>query len=80
MPTVPDRNLVVEQTHRMRTEQFQETYKYRKQIVEPVFGNLKYNKKLRLAVTTKRKVAMWWKMVCTAHNIEKILRYQPAFA
>ena len=59
---------------RNRTEEFQEVYKKRKAIVEPVFGNIKWNKILRLFVTGRRKASAWWKMVCTAHNIEKLIK------
>lgn len=57
---------------RARTDQFKESYRQRKRIVEPVFGNIK-NKGLRILVTGKKKVSTWWIMACTAHNIEKIV-------
>lgn len=59
---------------RCRTEDFGAVYKRRKVIVEPVFGNLK-NKGIKILVKGKKKVATWWKAACTAHNIEKIVRY-----
>lgn len=60
---------------RSRSEAFKEAYKQRKAIIEPVFGNIKYNKSLSPRVTGLARVAGWWKMVCTAHNIEKIIRH-----
>jgi hypothetical protein len=56
-----------------RTDEFKDSYKKRKAIVEPVFGNIK-NKGLKILVTGKRKVAIWWQMACAAHNIEKIIK------
>ena len=56
-----------------RTEDFKEKYKQRKTIIEPVFGNIK-NKGIKILVVGKGKVRTWWKMACTAHNIEKIIK------
>jgi transposase len=56
-----------------RTEEFSERYRKRKAIVEPVFGNIK-NKGLKIHVTGLKSVRRWWKLVCIAHNIEKIVR------
>jgi len=58
---------------RSRTEDFKEVYKKRKAIVEPIFGNIK-NKGMKILVTGSKKVSTWWKMACTAHNIEKIIK------
>ena len=58
---------------RSRTEDFKEVYKKRKAIVEPIFGNIK-NKGMKILVTGSKKVSTWWKMSCTAHNIEKIIK------
>lgn len=58
---------------RSRTPKFREIYKFRKAIVEPVFGNIK-NKGHKLYRRGLRSVSIWWKMLCTAHNIEKIVK------
>ncbi len=58
---------------RNRTNEFHDVYKRRKAIVEPVFGNIKWNKMMRIFVTKRNRVAAWWKMVTTAHIIEKII-------
>ena len=55
-----------------RTEEWKESYKRRKVIVEPVFGNIK-NKGMRICVRGKRAVLAWWQIATTAHNIEKII-------
>jgi transposase len=58
---------------RSRTPKFEEIYRRRKAIVEPVFGNIK-NKGHRLYKRGKKSISTWWKMVCMAHNIEKIVK------
>lgn len=41
--------------------------------VEPVFGNLRYNKGLdRFTLRGKKKVDAQWKLFCLVHNIEKL--------
>lgn len=44
-------------------------------IVEPVFGNLCYNKGLgRFTLRGRAKVDAQWKLFCLVHNIEKLAR------
>jgi hypothetical protein len=59
---------------RLRADKGKEIYRRRKAIVEPVFGNIKSNKGMRILVKGVRKVDLWWKMAATAHNLEKIVR------
>ena len=41
--------------------------------VEPVFGNLRANKRLdRFTLRGKQKVDGQWKLYCLVHNIEKL--------
>ncbi len=41
--------------------------------MEPVFANLRYNKRLhRFTVRGRKKVATQWQLYCLVHNIEKI--------
>ena len=48
--------------------------------VEPVFGNLTYNKGLRrFSLRGKPKVDTQWKLFCLVHNIGKIHRYGEGF-
>jgi transposase len=54
-----------------RTEEFKEQYRFRKAIVEPVFGNIK-NKGIRIYYRGNKSVKTWWTIVCMAHNLEKI--------
>ncbi len=44
--------------------------------VEPVFGNLRYNKGLdRFTLRGQKKVDAQWKLFCLVHNIEKLAHY-----
>lgn len=44
--------------------------------VEPVFGNLRYNKGLdRFTLRGRRKVDTQWKLYCMVHNIEKLAHH-----
>jgi transposase len=43
--------------------------------VEPVFGNVRYNKKLsRFTLRGRKKVDTQWKLYCMVHNIEKLAK------
>lgn len=45
-------------------------------IVEPVFGNLRYNKRLdRFTLRTQPKVNTQWNLYCMVHNIEKLAHH-----
>jgi transposase len=53
-----------------------ELYARRIGIVEPVFANLRYNKKLnRFTLRGRRKVDTQWKLFCLVHNIEKLAHH-----
>ena len=44
--------------------------------VEPVFGNIRYNKKLdRFTLRGQSKVDSQWKLFCLVHNIEKMVHH-----
>jgi len=44
--------------------------------VEPVFGNLRYNKGLdRFTLRGRQKVDVQWKLFCLVHNIEKLAHH-----
>lgn len=73
---IPDdkpREILLAHLKKCRSEEFKTDYRRRKVIVEPVFGNIK-NKGIKILVRGKAAVGAWWKMACTAHNIEKIIR------
>lgn len=53
-----------------------EIYGHRMSVIEPVFGNIGYNKRLsRFSLRGKAKVNGQWQLYCLVHNIEKIQNY-----
>ena len=45
-------------------------------MVEPVFGNLRHNKRLnRSTLRGQNKVDAQWKLCCLVHNIEKLAHH-----
>lgn len=58
---------------RMESPEGRAVYARRKVIVEPVFGNIK-NKGMTIQRRGHAKASCWWKIACTAHNIEKLLK------
>jgi hypothetical protein len=44
--------------------------------VEPVFGNIRHNKRLnRFTLRGRKKVDTQWKLYCMVHNIEKLAHH-----
>ena len=72
---MPEENRIafVKNIQRLRSDEGQAVYRRLGAIVEPVFGNIKTNKAMRILVKGRKKVAAWWKMAATAHNIEKVI-------
>ena len=67
------------ETHTMRMQQRLDTpagreqYGQRLATVEPVFANLRYNKRLdRFTLRGRTKVHGQWLLFCLVHNIEKL--------
>lgn len=70
----------LEFTERMRTaidsERGRALYGQRFATVEPVFGNLRHNKRLdRFTLRTRPKVDAQWNLYCLVHNIEKLAHH-----
>lgn len=58
------------------TPEAREIYGQRLAIVEPVFGNLRSQKRLdRFTLRGRIKVTIQWMLYCMVHNIEKLLHY-----
>jgi Transposase DDE domain len=58
------------------TPEARKIYGRRLAIVEPVFGNIRSQKRLdRLTLRGKIKVNIQWMLYCRVHNIEKIVHY-----
>jgi len=63
-----------EMRRKLNTEEYQDKYAYRIQIVEPVFSNITYCKGLnRFTLRGKAKVNGQWKLYCIVHNLGKCL-------
>lgn len=58
---------------KVREASFLKSYRDRKHIVEPVFGNIK-NKGIKIRRIGTAKVETWFSLACMAHNIEKIVK------
>jgi transposase len=67
-------NLCGEMRKKLNTEEYQDKYAYRIQIVEPVFASITYCKGLdRFTLRGKKKVNGQWKLYCMVHNLSKCL-------
>ena len=67
-------------TERMKrkidSEEGRRRYGQRFATVEPVFANIRYNKRLnRFTLRGQRKVDTQWKLFCLVHNIEKLAHH-----
>jgi hypothetical protein len=66
---------------KIESEQGHRIYPQRLAIAEPVFANIRINKRLdRFTLRGKIKVNIQWLLYCLVHNIEKILNYGAAYA
>jgi IS5 family transposase len=66
---------------KIETDQGRRIYPQRLAIAEPVFANIRINKRLdRFTLRGKVKVNIQWLMYCLVHNIEKIMNYGRAHA
>jgi transposase/IS5 family transposase len=69
-------SLSKQMVEKIDTEPGRRIYPQRLAIVEPVFANIRINKRLdRFTLRGKIKVNIQWLMFCLVHNIEKILNY-----
>ncbi len=75
------RNYSKEMAAKIDTERGRKVYPHRIAIVEPVFANIRTNKRLdRFTLRGKVKVNIQWLLYCMVHNIEKIANFGPEFA
>ena len=71
-----ERNYSKEMIAKIDTERGRNTYPHRIAIVEPVFANIRTNKRLdRFTLRGKIKVNIQWLLYCMVHNIEKIVHF-----
>jgi transposase len=70
------RNLTKQMIQKVDSEEGKKIYIQRMAIVEPIFGNLRVQKRLdRFTLRGKIKVNIQWLLYCMVHNIEKIVNY-----
>ena len=76
-----ERNYSKEMAQKIDTEPARKIYPHRAAIVEPVFANIRTQKRLdRFGLRGKIKVNIQWKLYCMIHNIEKIVNFGHGFA
>ena len=74
-------SLSKQMVEKIETEQGRRIYPQRLAIAEPVFANIRTNKRLdRFTLRGKIKVNIQWLLFCLIHNLEKIVNYGLAFA
>jgi transposase len=73
----PSPNRVLEaMKQRIDSAEGRRRYSQRIGTVEPVFGNLRHNKRLnRFTLRGQHKVGTQWRLYCLVHNIEKLAGY-----
>ncbi len=73
-----DASVVDQMRHKLRTPAGQAVYKWRKAIVEPVFGQTKEARGFRrFSFRGRAKVAAEWDLIALTHNLLKLWRAQP---
>jgi len=73
-------NLIEQMKAKIDTEEGRRIYSRRLAIVEPVFANIRAQKRLdRFTLRTKEKVTIQWMLFALVHNIEKIVHYGMAY-
>ena len=76
-----ERNYSKEMAQKIDTEPARKIYPHRAAIVEPVFANIRTQKRLdRFGLRGKIKVNIQWKLYCMINNIEKIVNFGHGFA
>ncbi len=61
---------------RIDSEEGRRRYGQRFATVEPVFANIRHNKRLnRFTLRGQKKVDTQWKLFCLVHNIEKLAHH-----
>ena len=74
--TKKDLSVADQMRKKLQTEAGQDVYKYRKAIVEPVFGQIKEVRGFRrFSFRGKEKVGFEWDLVCLTHNLLKLFKY-----
>lgn len=78
-PPPKDATAKEKMAHKLRTKSGRACYAQRKQIVEPVFGQIKHVRGFRqFLLRGLKKVRAEWHLICLTHNLLKIWRHQCA--
>ena len=68
-------SLLARMTRRLKCAGYRSRYRLRKQVVEPVFGQIKQARGFRqFLLRGIKKVKAEWAMICTAYNLRKLAR------
>ena len=71
----PQNGLIGRMSTKLKRAGYRSRYRLRKQIVEPVFGQIKQARGFRqFLLRGIEKVQCEWAMICTAHNLAKLAR------
>jgi hypothetical protein len=71
----PFGSLIARMTTKLKRAGYRSRYRLRKQIVEPVFGQIKQARGFRqFLLRGIEKVKAEWALICTAHNLTKLAR------
>lgn len=71
-----NKNISKEMVKKVETEKGRKIYPQRVAIVEPVFANIRTQKRMdRFTLRGKIKVNIQWLLYCMVHNIEKVVNY-----
>jgi len=74
-PPPLDATVIDKMRHKLRTTEGRATYKMRKQVVEPVFGQIKEARGFRrFSFRGISKVRAEWDLICLTHNLLKLFR------
>ena len=77
----PPEDLIGQMIKKIDSEKGRERYERRLAIVEPVFANIRTQKRLdRFTLRGQTKVNIQWLLFCMIHNIEKLVNYGTGFA
>ena len=77
----PPGSLTDEMKRKIDTPQGRSKYSKRLGIVEPVFGNIRAQKRMdRFTLRGRIKVNIQWTLYCRVHNVEKILHFGESYS
>jgi transposase len=67
--------------HKLATKRGRRVYKQRAQTIEPIFGQIKHNRRVdRFLLRGRAGVETEWALLCATHNLLKLIRNRPAIA